>query len=287
MTKAFLTVGFLLRSRFVALLTVVLLFSGCQTDDFSAPEYRQSVVVDGWIEQGQPARVLLTLSSPFFANIDSASLRDLIITRAKVTVSDGSQAEVLTLFRDDRYFPPYVYRSTSIKGTVGGTYSLKVEYQGREITAVTQIPQPQAIDDIQFEKNLDSDTLGSMKIRFTDRPNVDDYYRILNKIGFTGDFEPVFLPNIDGRLIEGKTVNVFVAPRVNGKMAYYTVGDTVNLRFCVMDKAGFEFWSSIHQTINSSQNPFASSNMRVKSNVVGGMGGWVGYGVSNYKFVCK
>ena len=55
------------------------------------------IVIDGWIDGGQYAKVLLTRNSPYFSSIDSASLRDLVLTAAKVTLTDGDKTEILIL----------------------------------------------------------------------------------------------------------------------------------------------------------------------------------------------
>ena len=75
--------------------------------DIEAPD--DLIVVDGVIEQGRQARVFVTRNAPYFSSIDSAGLRDLVLSRAKVTLTDGDQSEILILRRDNRFFPPFYY----------------------------------------------------------------------------------------------------------------------------------------------------------------------------------
>jgi len=54
-----------------------------------------------------------------------------------------------------------------------------------------------------------------------------------------------------------------------------------------MDMSVFEFWKSLYNDLNNTQNPFASTSSHVISNIDGGLGVWAGYGVKTYRIVCK
>ncbi len=68
---------------------------------------------------------------------------------------------------------------------------------------------------------------------------------------------------------------------------YFSVGDTIVLKFCSIDQASYEFWNTIQSQIITSANPFASSNAMVKSNINGGIGIWAGYAVSYDTIIAK
>src|SRR4051812_10648180 len=123
------------------------LFAQCTPDpSFHIQPYEPKLVIDGSIEQNDFPRVTLSYSDSYFVDIDSTSIRQLLATTAKVTVSDGVQDEVLTLKRNNNFFPPYVYQGTSLKGQVGKIYKLKVEIKGETYTAQTTIPPPVKFD---------------------------------------------------------------------------------------------------------------------------------------------
>ena len=272
----------------IIIIGIGLFLFACQTDDFETPSYNQKIVVDGWIEQGQPARVFLTLSSPYFSEVDSASLRKLVLTRAKVTVYDGLNEEILTLRNNSDYFPPYIYEGTNLMGEIGHTYNLKVEYGGRIVSSTTQIPEPQKLDSIWFKIDTEADTAGNIMIRFSDKLGIDNFYRILAKKGLKSKkYAPVFLPNLDGRIIDGQSVTLTISEENKRDIKLFNVNDTINLKFCSIDHNTFKFWNSIYSELNNSQNPFASTNAHVISNVQGGFGVWAGYGVNTYRIVCK
>lgn len=266
----------------------MILLAACQDENFETPNYSQQIVVDGWIEQGQPARVFLTLSAPYFSEIDSASLRQLVLTRAKVTVIDGLNEEILTLRTNKDYFPPFIYEGANLRGVIGHSYTLKVEYGGRTVTSITQIPEPQLLDSIWFKLLPKVDTAGYIMIKFTDKPDVDNFYRILTRTGNkTEKYIPAFLPNLDGRLVDGQSLTLTISNEKKGDILYFSVNDTVNLKLCTMDQTVFNFWNSLNSELLNTGNPFASANFHVLTNVDGGLGIWAGYGVNTYRIVCK
>ncbi|MDD4922367.1 MAG: hypothetical protein PHS30_07820, partial [Bacteroidales bacterium] len=105
----------------------------CNTEiELEQAEYEQKIVVDGWIESNNFAGVFLTLSSPFLTHYDSASISQTFLKYAKVTLTcSNGTSEILTLFRDDQLFPPFIYRTVRMKGITGCTYQLTVETRGR------------------------------------------------------------------------------------------------------------------------------------------------------------
>ncbi len=113
------------------LIVSMLLIWGCEPIEEGLPTSEQKLVIDGAIEQGQFPIVYLTLSSGFYDPVDSMNLLDLIVTTARVSVSDGENEEVLTLFRNEGYFPPYYYRGTALRGVIGKEYTLEVRSRGR------------------------------------------------------------------------------------------------------------------------------------------------------------
>ncbi len=69
------------------------------------------------------------------------------------------------------------------------------------------------------------------------------------------------------------------------KNHFYRLGDTINIKFCTLDREHYEFWNSVQTEIITSSNPFASSHAKIKSNINGGYGIWGGYGATYYTVV--
>lgn len=281
--------------RNILLIIIFLTFTFCnKLPEFDIQDPDDMIVIDGWIENGQYAKVLLTSNAPYFSSLDSASLRELVLTRASVTLSDGERSEYLTLRRNDDYFPPFIYEGNEIKGETGKTYTVTASYGGRSATAETTIPSPVRLDTIYFELKDDSDSLGTIYIEFQDPPLTKNYYRILSQVeGKDRRFYSSMLMALSDELFGGQEFgfSIFRGRETYlsaGKSEYFSLGDTVNIKFCSIDKAHYEFWNSFQDEILNTGNPFASSLSVIKSNIRGdGLGVWGGYGVSYYSIIIK
>ena len=276
----------------VFLLTTVM-FAACVEPNYLVDDYESEIVIDGWIEQGKFCQVLLTLSAPYFSEIDSISLRDYALTRAKVTLNNGEKNEVLTLKPNSDYFPPYLYISTSIKGEVGLTYTLTVEYAGKTSYAVTTIPEPVKLDSTWFALDKEQDSLGFIWVKFTDSVTTKNYYRTLTQIrNVDSRYIPTYFPNFNDEYFNGQKIEVSLykgnkSSIDNKDEFHYTLGDTILLKFCSVDKPSYDFWYTFQKELLNTGNPFASTNARVKSNVTNGLGVWCGYGSSYYQIIAK
>lgn len=272
-------------------LILTLLFS-CVDESFTVDDYDSQIVIDGWIEQDKYCQVLLTLSAPYFSDIDSLSLRNYSLTRAKVTLSTDERSEILTLLPNSAYFPPYIYKGTRIRGEIGKSYKLTVEYNGTTSYAETTIPKPTRLDKIWFNKEEGQDSLGYLYIEFTDNPDQKDYYRTLTKVkGKDPKYIPNYLPNFSDELFSGQKImlSLYKGNGAINKMdnLYYNLGDTIQLKFTCIDKVSFDFWYSFQKEVANTGNPFASTNAMVKSNITNGLGIWCGYGSSYYQVIAK
>lgn len=267
-----------------------LLLIACE-DDFTAPGYQRKVVVDGWIEPNQPAMVLLTYSAPYFENIDSASLRKLMLNTAKVVVASGDTEEILSLGFNDQYFPPYVYKGNSIRGQIGNTYTLTIISYGDTISATTTIPSKITLDSIWFKPLQGSDTLGTLMVRFSDPAFERNYYRFMTRrIGIDENWVPAYLANMSDVIFDGQTIDLAILkgnenPLFHEDQIYFERGDTIRFKLSNMDRNTFEFWKSVQQELSKNDNPFTSTIVEIKSNILGGLGLWAGYGTSQYQLV--
>jgi hypothetical protein len=268
----------------------------CATEpELESGEYQPKIVIDGWIESGNFPKVMLTSSLSYFASIDSVTIRKLVITTAKITVSDGTQEEILTLKKDDNYFPPYIYSGTDIRGEVGKTYTLTVESKGMKYTAQTTIPPPASFDSLWFQAVPGKDSLGYIYGKFADDPGVENFYRVFTeRENKDKRFVPVYLSAIGDQSFNGKsfTFSLLRGPDSFSKVVddlYFVSGDTVRIKFCTMDKSSFDFWRTLERELYVVGNPFSSSGNEIKSNIDGSraLGVWGGYGVNYYTLITK
>jgi hypothetical protein len=278
------------------ILFVITLATLCCNDSLNLdiPDPDDTIIIDGWIETNQYARVLLTSNTPYFSSLDSASVRELVLTKAKVTLSDGIRSEVLILRRNQDYFPPYVFEGNEIKGETGSTYTITAEYGGKTAWGTTTIPARVYLDTLYFKKEETSDSLGTIYLEFTDPAATKNYYRVLSQVkGKDPRFLSSMIMAISDDFFSGQKFGISLnrgqeSFLSSGENEYFRIGDTVNIKFCTVDKAHYEFWNSFQDEVLNTGNPFASSVTVIKSNILGdGLGIWGGYGVSFHSLIIK
>ena len=272
--------------RFLAYLILPLLL-GCS--EVYNLEYAPEIVVEGWIEDNGFPVVILTSTVPVankYIHLDS--LQNHVIRWAKVSVHDGEEEHILTGRINDRYFPPYIYTSSRLRGQVGKTYTLKVEYSGRTVTAQTTIPESVPLEWIKVESTDDGRKY--MMAGLKDDPSEKNYYKLFTRVArkdstYTSSF--MGLIN-DETLTEGvNEINIrgeFIPEYGNEESSiYYEDDDMVMVRFCTLDRRSYEYWEDFDDILMLSRNPFFPVNRKVRSNVSTGYGYWAGYGSRYYR----
>lgn len=257
----------------------------CNNDNFSTEINLESkIVVEGWIEEGDVPQLLLSSSIPITEVIDSINVLDHAIRSAKVTVSDGQNVEVLRVKNDKDRLPPFVYYGSEIIGEAGKTYTLKIEYLNRIVSASTTIPKTVALKSAEYIKNDVADTTGYVFVKFDDLINEKNYYQIATRLA---EHEPIFVPafygNLDDKNFDSPKISmqvnrgVLIFPKTKYK-PYFTDGDLIFVKLRTMNKDVLDFWNSWQNEIVNSRNPIYPSNTSLKSNIKGGIGIWAGYG---------
>lgn len=269
------------------LLLCLLLFNGCvETSNLDDFEYK--LVVEGWIKEGEVPYIILTQTKPLLSNIDSTSIEDMVVRWAKVSVSDGEKTEVLTGRIDKNYFPPFIYRGNQLLGEAGKTYTLKVEYSGREWTAQTTIPASVPLTGLIPELSA-NDTLYSIEATFTDPADEKNYYKLFTKVLHKNTrFLSSLMGNFDDNLFNGQSMNITVNQGIDQRRlknfeSHFNIHDTVLIQFCTLPEFGFRYWTAYENELINGQNPFFPANQNLPTNIGnGGVGIWCGYGRKTY-----
>lgn len=268
------------------LFLVALIVTSCSKDDFSEQSAESKIVVEGWIEEGDYAEVLLSRSIPVTEMIDSTNVLNHVIRSAKITISDGISSEVLRVKNDKDRVPPFVYFGTTLKGEAGKEYSLKIEYLNRVVEATTKIPKTVAIKSAEYVKKADTDTTGYVFVKFDDPVNEKNYYQIATRVEREESiFVPSFYGNLDDKNFSTAAVSVqinrgvLLFPKTKFK-PYFTDGDLIHVKLRTQSKEALDFWNSWQNEIVNSRNPIYPANSSLKSNIKGGIGIWAGYGQS-------
>jgi hypothetical protein len=271
------------------ILFLLLVFLGCQ--DVVLPSYDPQIVVEGWIEHDRAPIVLLSTTVSIDGSIkDNSDLKDHIIRWGKVTVSDGEKEVILTGKKDDRYFPPYIYTTSRLKGEAGKTYYLTVEYGGRTVKSYTTIPDPVPLEYIRCERISNNKTdsaekyviIGGLK----DNPETKDYYKVFTKVhGRDSTFESSFLGLINDAIIteEIHEIPINKSTNLSGKIGHpFEPNKVVQIKFCTLDQKSWEYWTDFEEIQSLSRNPFFPITTDIRSNIQGGLGYWAGYGSTYY-----
>ena len=275
---------------FSILISVLSLFVGCRKEETLS---KQLIAVDGRVEEGEFPFVSLTGSTDYVSVIDSSSYFDVVLTKAKVTVWTDDEKEVLILFRDNNYFPPHFYRANKMRGKAGKTYHLEIILNGDTITSQTTIPSSVSLQTIWFGRDKEDTSKGFVWIGFNDPVDQTNYYRTFTKIyGQQSQYYATHLSVLKDESINGKYMEFplykGILTNTDKKIDFrFPIGDTIDVKFCTIDKASYDFWSGYEREMLNAGNPFGAEGQNLKSNIKGGIGIWCGYGVSQYRVVTK
>ena len=274
-------------------LIVLFVFSACRFNEYIIDEGETKLVIEGWIDEGDVARVLLSRSIPVTERVDSISFLLYSVRSAMVIVSDGIEYDTLRLTSTSRHLPPFLYVGSKIIGQTGGTYKLYVIWQSKTYTAETIIPPSVSIDDVRYIRDNPTDTIGSIEIKFTQPFGKQKYYQIATMLEghdriyvpcLYGNFNSINFASSDVRIKLSRGVTVF--PRTNID-SNFKDGDVIRIRLRTMSKEGFDFWNIWQNEIINSQNAIFPANKSLKSNITGGIGIWCGYGQSTVRITAR
>lgn len=282
--------------KFFSLTALVLVCMACTKEvDLEQPDYASKIVVDGYIENGQSAHIYLTMSSPFLTHYDSASIIATFLNYAKITLSSSKgEEEVLTVFKGDASFPPFVYRSISIKGEVGVRYDIKVETGGRTATATTTIPEPPVVLDVGFRAMSDTTGIPAYTVLSSDRQPIYLFPRVRSALA-NENYHPsqygcVKVDTGEGlvlhKLYRVREIRVYLfdpnSSYYNSSYpnSEYALSDTISLIPGAVDSISYRVIKSLFEDVEALEDPFSFNGAMMETNIEGGIGRWTGIGIS-------
>lgn len=278
------------------------LLAACQTEiEVKPPEYHNKLVVEGTIESGDYARVVITRSVPYFSSVDlNVLLNDVLVKDAVVTVTTEDGVSEQLEFQYSEESPIYfAYVGKLIKGEYGKKYNLTIDVGEKQYTAKTSIPQPFDLDSIwlAFSETNPNDTTPTVRLLMTDNPDEENYYRFFVKVhgrNLTDRLWVSTMPMVfDDRTFNGQTFNYEVfranvstlfAPAMSEEelAEFYRLsfrpGDTIMVKRTAIDYDCYRFWLSASAEITFGQNPFMNP-APIISGIQGDnvIGVWSGY----------
>jgi len=195
---------------------------------------------------------------------------------------------------------------SSLVGENGRTYRLQIEADGRSLSAVTTIPNPVPLDSLWFrlaEQRPGDDSTGYIWARISDPDTIGNAYRwFAQRMNAGPDGQPKDPRSIaplfgvySDDYVNGLTFD-FNFPR--GTLPYseaadeplevrglFKRNDTVAVKFTSIGIAEYEFFESFANNVTTDGDVF-STPANIRSNIEGGLGIWVGYGVYLDTVVC-
>ncbi|TAH41569.1 MAG: DUF4249 domain-containing protein [Bacteroidetes bacterium] len=257
------------------------------------PDAEPLVVIEGYIETGKNPILVLSKTLPFFGTINTSTVFQQTIQGARVIIDNGSMIDTL-----DQIPGIGVYTSPRMTGQERTSYSLRVEVEGKVLSATTYIPEAISLDSVWFKVNGTRDSLGFAWAHLTDPDTLGNHYRWfaqrINRYTFgaqIGRMKDSILIAPSGSVFEDKFINgksfdlgyqrgtirnSQKIDDINDEKYFYKVGDTIVVKFCTLDRQHFEFWRTEETQVQNNGNPFASP-APVLGNITGGLGIWGGY----------
>lgn len=312
----------------------VLFLLGCEQDvSLDLPNSSSQLVVEGRIEQNQPPYVILTRSVPYFSETSINQLEASFVKDAEVKITVEGTDYPLELICSDNLPPSAIellstlvgwtpeqlseisfclytvptedlVNNTFLKGEVGKTYQLTIDWQQELYQAETFIHAPIAFDSTWFEIEqyeqfgylhallTDPDTMGNQYRFFARRINKDstgmpldatfiaDYGSAFDDQYFNGqEFEFNFRRGLPPGVIEEESTET-TEPN------FFAENDTVVMKFCTLDKDAYRFIRGIEIQLFSNGNPFAAPSNTPSNVSNGALGVWAGYGVHLDTLIC-
>lgn len=275
------------------LIALLMVLQSCNPEpSFEIRGYTEKIIVEGCIESGQYPRVFVSLNVPLSVDPDSVNYLNYIIRVAKVTVSDGSQTEVLMSDWDKNAFPPFSYRGTSLKGVPGKTYTLKVETGGYTVEGKTTIPGATGIRQISVVPSPQA-ALKQLMLTMNIIPGRKTSFRIFTLKKKSREYtESPFLYNSEFNLSGVQTWPVFASPEKEdpafSEGNYFASGDTIMIKIAEIDSTSTAFFRgmSLMSANGIGKNYFTGEKEALKSNITSpGFGIWWGGAVGYYQYV--
>jgi hypothetical protein len=274
------------------LFTIAIALVGCEKEvSFDMPAAEAKLVVEGWIDVGQPPIVLVSKSSGYYGTVDLNAISNLYLPDAVVMVSDGTDTitlQPLTLDTAGISVTVYTDPTLTIVGQVEKTYRLWVTHAQDFVSSVTTIPALHPLDSIWVEYDVKEDNpeLVRLMVRYSDPPEIGQFVRYFTKAN-SEIMKPGRSSVFDDKLVNGTTFDFSLDKGYLQQdsidfeeYGLFHKGDTITVKWSNIDKDHFDFWRTLEFELNQG-GPYASP-VKVQGNIVGGLGIWGGYN-SSYK----
>ncbi|MEM9981867.1 MAG: DUF4249 domain-containing protein [Bacteroidota bacterium] len=237
--------------------------------DIDLPETEVELVVECYLEDGQPYRLALSQTVSF---LEPPGVPD--VPNAEVTITINGETIVLEYdpILDEATNKIYNYRSRDdqvVDANDVGPYFLRIFDRDTEklITAQTSFLPVVPFEEVSWEfedinqEIKDDSALALVLIRHFEAPDVDNYYRLL----ISDQNEEVAVDfNYQGLLATDNEVTLSTIYQFKNE-------DTLRLSLYHFDERAFDYFNSVEDAADVNGNPFAQP-VPIQSGVEGGLG---------------
>lgn len=256
---------------------VLLTFTACNLEqeiDLELPVYESQLIVESYLEPGQPFTVLLTRSAAYFDPFPTDNeqfLENILVNDAQVAIlHNGNRYELA----NGLFFNPFTqllfnYGSNQLMPEdLENDFELEIiTADGKTVTATTRLLPKVELDSIVYTPTDDTDTAFVSLAYFEDEfKEQDNFYRMMmhrNSLDSTAYSSFIF----SDRVVESSTIVVGTAPD-------FAIGDTLINTLIHITPEYYDYYSSVQGAIFSNGNPFAQpggiiSNLEGDANAIG------------------
>ncbi|HKK77012.1 MAG TPA: DUF4249 domain-containing protein [Saprospiraceae bacterium] len=249
-----------MRHIFYFLLLSILAFA-CNLEqeiELDLPNYEEKIIVEAYLDAGQPYQLLLTRSSSYFApfptNIEE-TFSQLLVNDAEVYITHRGNTVQLNNTPGINPLTGKLFNYAAPETAVFDTiepYELEIILpDGSTIESSTRFLPIVPIDSVvvQFRKEENSEVDSARVLTyFNDRPNEDNYFRRTLFAYRDGSLETLQDFTTDDRFAE----NLIVF----GTAYEFAPGDTVLNRIYHIEETYYNFLTSLQLAVAANGNPF-------------------------------
>lgn len=259
----------MLKYYFLSFTIILFTLAACNLEqevDLNLPAYESQIVVESYLEVGEPFTLLLTKSAAYFdalPTLDESLVETLFEQDATVSINlNGKTYELGNELGVNPFtgkFYNYV-NPEAVPENYDDVFTLNITTKdGETITGTTQLLPAVTADSLIVEFNENIDTLARFLAYYSDDETQDNWYRRMLHFGTLDTLEQDFALNdqfVDnGALVFGTGYD-------------YVEGDTLLSTFIHIEEAYHDFLESIQGAIDSNGNPFGQPSS-ILSNVTG------------------
>lgn len=209
------------------------------------------LIVDGYItDQAGPYQVKLSTTVNFDAKQNSR-----VVENAIVTISDDlGEEEVL------RHTSKGVYKTTTLQGRVGRTYTLNIDYEGKNYKAQSTLLAVKPID-LSYQKKEEDLYAVSIAGNSPDVNNINYYRWKIYKNG-------IAYSNIEDILVSD---DEYIEKSFKFEFDYeFEANDVVKIEMLSLNKSAYDYYTGFLEVLQSDGGLFSPPPVNAPSNISNG-----------------